>query len=208
MLPCQDRCIVVNECRPKLEAREPTSGTLSTSFWTSSDNLYHFSYMLSIPPAVPPIIVSALRSKGANGHTTFVPQIRKLIFEYCDKRHSSEPLRKFLLHDIKSFAFQNPHVEIVVKPRPQRQPIVRGLYSTHLRLLCNLFAHNLLLVNGRDKVIGLNGVSDSLLKEKVQLLLDSSGSKIRSLKRRPVESRTESPRGIWSSMHVPEPYKI
>lgn len=85
--------------------------------------------MASIAPVTKPIARAALRSKPANGHVAFVPQIRKLVFEYCDVRHSSGPLREFLLKDVESLATKNPHVEIVVRQRPQRQPIVRGFYS-------------------------------------------------------------------------------
>lgn len=46
------------------------------------------------------------------------------------------------------------------------------------------------------------------IEQKVQLLLDSSGAKIKPLKRLTVESRTEATRGIWSGLHVEEPFKI
>ncbi|KAG8982988.1 hypothetical protein FRB90_006379 [Tulasnella sp. 427] len=147
--------------------------------------------MAAIVSVTPPIVRAALRSRGANGHAAFVPQIRKLVFEYCDVRHSSGPLRNFLLDHVEKLAAKNPHVEIVVKQRPQRQPIVRGFY-----------------MNDRTKVIGLNKYDETTVRDKVQLLLDSSGAKIKSLKRRTVESRTESPRGIWSGLHVHEPFKI
>lgn len=62
-------------------------------------------------------------------------------------------------------------------------------------------------VNGRDKVVPLNGFEMTMIRQKVQLLLDSSGSQIKPLKNRTVESFTESPRGIWSGLHV-EPFKI
>ena len=49
----------------------------------------------------------------------------------------------------------------------------------------------------------MNGIAN-----KVQLLLDSSGAKIKPLKRLSVESHTEAARGIWSGLHVAEPYRI
>jgi large subunit ribosomal protein L43 len=64
------------------------------------------------------------------------------------------------------------------------------------------------IVNGRDKVIPLEKFEVNGIARKVQLLLDSSGAKIKSLKRRTVESTTEAARGIWSGMHVEEPFKI
>jgi large subunit ribosomal protein L43 len=57
------------------------------------------------------------------------------------------------------------------------------------------------LVNNNEKVIPLNGFEVTGIEKKIQLLLDSSGAKIRSLKRRTVESTAESARGIWSGLH-------
>lgn len=64
------------------------------------------------------------------------------------------------------------------------------------------------VVNNRDKVIGLKGFEVNGIANKVQLLLDSSGAKIKPLKRLSVESRTEAARGIWSGLHVDEPFRI
>ena len=56
-------------------------------------------------------------------------------------------------------------------------------------------------VNDNEKVIPLNGFEVNGIEKKVQLLLDSSGAKIQSLKRKTVVSTTESARGIWSGLH-------
>lgn len=61
------------------------------------------------------------------------------------------------------------------------------------------------LVNNRDKVIPLIGLEVTGIETKVRLLLDSSGAKIKPLKRRTVESTTESIRGIWSGLHADRP---
>lgn len=63
-------------------------------------------------------------------------------------------------------------------------------------------------MNNRDKVIPLNGFEVTGIQQKVQLLLDSSGAKIKPLKRRTIESTTEAARGIWSGLHVEETFKI
>lgn len=63
-------------------------------------------------------------------------------------------------------------------------------------------------VNERDKVVPLSGFEVNGIQKKVQLLLDSSGAKIKPLKRRTVESTAESARGIWSGLHVDELIKI
>ncbi|KIK04340.1 hypothetical protein K443DRAFT_676090, partial [Laccaria amethystina LaAM-08-1] len=134
------------------------------------------------------IFRAQLRSTPANGHAAFLPHIRKLVFEFCNKWPSSQNTRTFLLNDLQSLARQNPHVEIVVRQRNQREPIVRGFY-----------------VNNRDKVIPLNSLEVTAIHKKVRLLLDSSGAKIKPLKRRPVESTTEAARGIWSGLHADRP---
>ncbi|PBL00458.1 hypothetical protein ARMGADRAFT_1042750 [Armillaria gallica] len=128
-----------------------------------------------------------LRSYPANGHGIFLPQIRKLVFEYCDKWPSSANTRTYILNHLELLARANPHVEVVVRQRNYKEPIVRGYY-----------------VNNRDKVIPLNGFEVTGIEKKVELLLDSSGAKIRALKK-PVESSTEATRGIWSGLHAERP---
>ena len=75
------------------------------------------------------ILRGSLKSYPANGHVTFVPQIRKLVFEYCDYWPSSTHTRTFLRKHVEQLARDNAHVEIVVRQRKYRQPIVRGFYS-------------------------------------------------------------------------------
>ncbi|KAK0208881.1 thioredoxin-like protein [Desarmillaria ectypa] len=128
-----------------------------------------------------------LRSYPANGHGIFLSQIRKLVFEYCDKWPSSANTRTYILNHLESLARANSHIEVVVRQRDYKEPIVRGYY-----------------VNNRDKVIPLNGFEVTGIEKKVELLLDSSGAKIRALKK-PVESSTEATRGIWSGLHAERP---
>lgn len=59
-------------------------------------------------------------------------------------------------------------------------------------------------VNNRDKVIGLKGYEVTTIMKKVEILLDSSGAKIRPLKKA-VESTAEAARGIWSGLHAERP---
>ncbi|KAF9258602.1 hypothetical protein L218DRAFT_728703 [Marasmius fiardii PR-910] len=133
------------------------------------------------------ILRAKLGSSPSNGHTIFLPQIRKLVFEYCDKWPSSHNARTYILNHVESLARTNPHVEIVVRQRPQKEPIIRGFY-----------------LNNRDKVIGLKDLEVTGIQKKVQLLLDSSGAKIKPLKKT-VESSTEGARGIWSGLHAERP---
>jgi large subunit ribosomal protein L43 len=77
--------------------------------------------------------------------------------------------------------------------------MVRNSFFYHYDLL------NSFLANNKDKVVPLNALQVNGIQKKVQLLLDSSGAKIQPLKRRIVESTTESTRGIWSGLHADRP---
>ncbi|KAI5991464.1 thioredoxin-like protein [Pisolithus albus] len=133
-----------------------------------------------------------LRSYPANGHTAFLPQIRKVVLEFCQHYPSSSNARTFISNHLERVAREHPHVEFVVRQRNGHEPIARGFYA-----------------NGRDKVIPLNKLQVTGIERKVQLLMDSSGAKIKPLKgARTVESTTESARGIWSGMHVDTPFSI
>ncbi|KAI0762758.1 thioredoxin-like protein [Fomes fomentarius] len=144
-----------------------------------------------LAPTLKPFLRAQQHSLPANGHGAFIPQIRKLVFEYCDNWASSANLRTYIHNHLEPLARANPHVEFVVRQRSNREPVIRGFY-----------------INNRDKVIGLKDFEVNGIEKKVELLLDSSGAKIKPLKRLTVESRTEATRGIWSGLHVEEPFKI
>ncbi|KAG1828676.1 thioredoxin-like protein [Suillus variegatus] len=127
------------------------------------------------------ILRAQLRSYPANGHSAYLPQVRKIVLEYCQNLPSSTNARTFISNDLQRVAWQNPHVEFVVKQRNGHEPIARGFY-----------------VNGRDKVIPLQ-----------EFEVNGVEKKIKQLKRgRIVESTTEAARGIWSGLHVDTPFKI
>ncbi|KAJ7596599.1 mitochondrial ribosomal protein subunit L51 [Mycena floridula] len=138
-------------------------------------------------PPVKAIFRAKLGSAPSNGHSVYLSPVRKLVFEYTNTGPSSANARTFLLNRLEPLARENPHVEMVVRMRHSGEPIVRGFY-----------------VNQREKVIPLNGFEVTGIQKKVQLLLDSSGAKIKSLKKT-VESKTESARGIWSGVHATRP---
>ena len=95
--------------------------------------------MQRIPPVTRPILQHQLISKAANGHRIFIPQCRKLVFEYCERSKSSARTRTWLLNSVEEIAKQNPHVEVVVKPRCFKEPIVRGFYCGYCSAkLCEL----------------------------------------------------------------------
>ncbi|KZS93247.1 hypothetical protein SISNIDRAFT_549639 [Sistotremastrum niveocremeum HHB9708] len=137
------------------------------------------------------ILRASLTTRGANGASAFIPQCTKIVFEYCDNWSSSDKLRTYLAKHIKAVAESHPHVEFVVKQRPFKQPIARGFY-----------------VNGRTKEIGLKKLEITGIQQKIQLLLDSSGAKIKPLKRETIQSTSDAARGIWSGLHVEEPFRI
>ncbi|PWN49112.1 hypothetical protein IE53DRAFT_162387 [Violaceomyces palustris] len=137
-------------------------------------------------PQLPKILRGSLTTKISPGGTpgSFHLPCRKVVIEYCETNPSSKGTRDFLLSQCKDLAKRTPSTEFVVKQRPGKHPIVRGFY-----------------LNNRTKEISLQNLAATGVLPKVQLLLDSSGNKITSLKRRPVESVTESARGIWSALH-------
>ncbi|TIC23424.1 hypothetical protein E3Q11_03899 [Wallemia mellicola] len=124
----------------------------------------------------------------------FVPQITRIIFAVDDFAPSHQSLRSFLRYNLNDTANNNKHVQFVVQgvAKGARGSLgvrnggwIRGEY-----------------INGREKVIATNRLNAHSVKEKVQLLLDSSGKKIVPLKKNPVESANESVRGIWSPYHT------
>ncbi|KIK99900.1 hypothetical protein PAXRUDRAFT_30216 [Paxillus rubicundulus Ve08.2h10] len=139
-----------------------------------------------------PLLRAQLRSAPVNGHTAFIPHVRKVVLEFCQHNPSSNNARIFISNDLDRVVRQNPHVEFVVKQRNGHEPIARGFYA-----------------NGRDKVIPLQRLEVNGIDRKVQLILDSSGAKIKALKKgRIVESSTAAARGIWSGLHVDTPFTI
>ena len=75
------------------------------------------------------IFRARLGSRPANGHAAFVPHIRKLVFEYCNNWPSSQNTRTYLLSRLQTLARENPHVELVVRQRNHKEPIIRGFYG-------------------------------------------------------------------------------
>jgi hypothetical protein len=91
------------------------------------------------PAPTRPLFRAQLVSAGANGHTSFVHPLRKLVFEYCEAGPSSATTRTFLRDHLETLARAHPHVEVVVRQRSQRQPVVRGFYRA---CLSSLSCHN------------------------------------------------------------------
>ena len=97
--------------------------------------------MQRLPPVTRPILQHQLISKATNGHRLFIPQCRKLVFEYCERSKSSTRTRTWLLNSVEEIARQNPHVEVVVKPRSFKEPIVRGFYRACCSAISCVLVH-------------------------------------------------------------------
>lgn len=78
-----------------------------------------------------PLLRASLASKPSNGHEAFIPQIRKLVFEFSEKWASSANTRTYIWKHLEEMARKNPHVEVVVRERNEKEPIVRGFYRTY-----------------------------------------------------------------------------
>lgn len=88
-------------------------------------------------------------------------------------------------------------------PALQRPPSIPFALSSR-RFHPLLFAvSELTPVNGRDKVICVNKLEANQVANKVELLLNASGAKLKPLKNATLEAGpgNEAARGIWSALH-------
>ncbi|PYH87991.1 mitochondrial ribosomal protein L43 [Aspergillus ellipticus CBS 707.79] len=118
-----------------------------------------------------------------NGVGAFILQCKQLDFHYCDWAGSSRGMVSYLKHQLPAFAKANPQIEIRVSPRPNKHPVIRGLF-----------------INGREKVICVRNLEPGAIIKKVNLLKEASGEKLKRTTK-PVTSINESVRGIWSPYH-------
>lgn len=86
---------------------------------------------------------------------------------------------------LAAFARAHPQIAIHVSPRPNAHPVVRGSY-----------------INGREKVVCVRNLEKEQVLQKVELLRDASGEKVRRVKGgRVVGSVNEGVRGVWDPFH-------
>ncbi|ORX40539.1 hypothetical protein BD324DRAFT_611184 [Kockovaella imperatae] len=122
------------------------------------------------------------------GYGHFLTPLRKLILDYSDWSPVHDGLRSYLKGPFVKVAQANPDVEFVVRMVHRNgNGLLRGHY-----------------VNGRDKVICVNKLTQSEVAKKVDILLNASGLQIRSMKNLQLQHApgAESARGIWSSLHA------
>ncbi|MCJ1372057.1 39S ribosomal protein L51, mitochondrial [Loxospora ochrophaea] len=124
-------------------------------------------------------------SVGRNGVGAFILQCKRLDFHYCDWAGSSRGMNDFLTHLLRPFAASYPAIEIHISPRPHHHPVIKGHY-----------------INGRHKAICVRNLTKEQILQKVELLRDANGEKLKRVKGgRVVESGNEGIRGIWSPYH-------
>ncbi|WVQ84657.1 hypothetical protein IAT38_006812 [Cryptococcus sp. DSM 104549] len=134
-------------------------------------------------PTLPPVA----KTLPVPGYRHFLTPLRKLIFDYDADATHQKGIQGYISKSLLGMAKENPDVEIVVrKLKRGKAAVLRGHY-----------------VNGRDKVICVNRLELGEVDKKVQLLLNSSGAKIKPLKNLTLEAApaSESARGIWSALH-------
>ncbi|KAL1412382.1 39S ribosomal protein L51, mitochondrial [Vanrija albida] len=135
----------------------------------------------------PGALANLARSVPVPGYNHFLTPLRKIVFDYDAESPSQRGLRSYLAKPLLTMAKENPDIEIVVrKLKRGKAGVIRGHYT-----------------NGRDKVICLNGLEENQVANKVDLVLNSSGAKIKPLKNLTLEAGPggEAARGIWSSLH-------
>jgi large subunit ribosomal protein L43 len=116
--------------------------------------------------------------------------------------------RSYLKSPMIKMAEANPDVEVLIRRlRRGKAAVVRGHYGESSEIVADV-------VNGRDKVICVNGLETNQISNKagdlvfftnhqVDLLLSSSGAKIKPLHTLTLEAAPggASARGIWSALH-------
>ncbi|KAI5811034.1 thioredoxin-like protein [Peziza echinospora] len=122
-------------------------------------------------------------AQAQNGVAGFILQCKRMEFNYCDWAGSSRGMKAFLTHTLPKFAKENPGIEMVISPRPNKHPVLRGVY-----------------INGREKVVCVRNLAHQQILEKAILLKNSSGTKLKKINK-PVYSINESVRGIYSPFH-------
>jgi len=92
-------------------------------------------------------------------------------------------MNAFIKSQLPKFAAEHPQIEITVSPRPRKHPVIIGHY-----------------INGREKAICVRNLEPLQILQKVKLLRDASGEKLKRT-HKPVQSINESVRGVWSPYH-------
>ena len=117
--------------------------------------------------------------------TRGIPQLQKLRIRYCEYGGSSTVIRQHLSQSphLLNFATDNPHIQIVVKPRNGHHPYIEGQYIT-----------------GQSKQICVKNTDERRVREVFDVLRNSSGRKIVRLGGLAVRGDCASIQGVWTPM--------
>ncbi|CEP20230.1 unnamed protein product [Cyberlindnera jadinii] len=118
-----------------------------------------------------------------NGVGAFVLSCKRITLQFDQAGGSSQGLRDFLRLRLDNYAKQNPKIEFKVVQKGGH-PVLKGEYS-----------------NGLDKAICVRNLNVDNVQNKLNLLRESSGERIRKRNAK-VESINDSVRGVWSPLHV------
>ncbi|KAI9183311.1 39S ribosomal protein L51, mitochondrial [Blastocladiella emersonii ATCC 22665] len=119
--------------------------------------------------------------KFKNGLGMFVPQVKRIVFNYCERSGSSKGIIEFLQRDLNAFAAAHNHVEIVVVPRPAKHPLVKGTF-----------------MSGREKSLCVKNMTPAEIKKHIRLLTDAADAGSKTPVKGGVISTNPAVRGIWT----------
>jgi large subunit ribosomal protein L43 len=117
-----------------------------------------------------------------NGLGLFIPQIKRIVLNYCETSGSSRHLIQYFKQgQLNQFAQSHPHVQFIVTPRPASHPLIKGTY-----------------MNGKQKVLCVKNMNAKEINERLTFLVESADAITRPAPRGGVQSATPAVRGIWS----------
>lgn len=170
---------------------------------------------------------ASLSTAPSSSSSAFHLPIRKMVLRFSASNASSAGTRTYLLSPrFSELTKKYPSIEFVVdEARHDKHPLVTGFYTSTTSAFRNstskgsgsresankawtgkpTFAPKQEGEKGKRKDVSLANLDANQVEQKVKLVLESSGDKIKSLKRNPVvpsaTSQEGSARGIWSQFH-------
>ncbi|KAK3213718.1 hypothetical protein GRF29_28g708044 [Pseudopithomyces chartarum] len=119
-----------------------------------------------------------------NGVGAFILPCKRITLRYCDWAGSSRGMNAYLKTQFGLFAKRNPQVEFQVYRKHNQDPVITAYY-----------------LNGHQKSVNVKNLTPEGVREKIELLRNSSPEKNKRVAGKPVTSINESVRGIWSPFH-------
>ncbi|KAF9736728.1 hypothetical protein PMIN02_001604 [Paraphaeosphaeria minitans] len=119
-----------------------------------------------------------------NGVGAFILPCKRITLRYCDWAGSSKGMNAYLKTQLGFFAKRNPQIEIQVYKKANDHPAITAYY-----------------LNGHQRSVNVKNMAPEEIKEKLELLRNSSPEKNKRVPAKPVTSINENVRGIWSPFH-------